>query len=111
MADAFDAAWDISKEDEMVSIRVPKGMVRLIETIMANPDMYLDVGYDGTMAGHYGGYTMRRPKMEGMFDSLYDDAEPVGPDFTGDYYGDDGEIRGNLSKLKLLDALRRMGLS
>jgi len=110
MADAFDAAWDISKEDEMVSIKVPKSMVPMIEKIMMNPDMYLDVGYDGAMAGHYGGYSMKRPDMSEMYDSLYDDAAPVGPDFTGDYFGDDGDIKGNLSQLKLMEALKRMGL-
>ena len=110
MADAFDAAWDISKEDEMVSMKVPKSMVPMIERLMMNPDVYHDHGYDGTMAGHYGGYSMKRPDMAEMYDPMDDEMSPLPDDYTGEYHGDDGNIQGYLSKLKLVDALRQMGL-
>lgn len=85
-------------------------MAKLMALIQSNPEMYHNRGYDGTMAGHFGGYSMKRPDMKGMYDSEYLEAEPVGDDYTGDYFGDDGNIRGTLSKVKLLDALKRMGL-
>jgi len=85
-------------------------MAKLMALIQSNPEMYHNRGYDGTMAGHFGGYSMKRPDMKGMYDSEYEEAEPVGEDYMGDYYGDDGNIRGTLSKIKLLDALKRMGL-
>ena len=94
----------------MVSIKVPKSMLPMIERIMMNPDVYHDSGYDGNMAGHYGGYSMSRPAMVEMYDPMDDEMSPLADDYTGEYHGDDGNIRGNLSKLKLLDALKRMGL-
>ena len=110
MADAFDAAWDISKDDEMVSIKVQKDMVPMIERIMMNPEIYHDVGYDGTMAGPYGGFSMKRPDMSEMYDPHDDSESPLSEDYTGMYAGADGDIRGELSKIRLLDALKRMGL-
>ena len=85
-------------------------LARVIDRFSENPDIYHDSGYDGNMAGHYGGYTLTRPDMTDLYNPMDEDMNPLPNDYTGEYYGDEGMIRGELSKLKLIDALRNMGL-
>ena len=90
--------------------KLPESINPLIDRFGENPDIYHDSGYDGNMAGHYGGYSLSRPDMKDMYDPYDEGMSPLGDDFTGEYHGDEGNIRGELSKLKLIDALRNMGL-
>jgi len=90
--------------------KLPESINPLIDRFGENPDIYHDSGYDGNMAGHYGGYTLTRPDMTDLYNPMDEDMTPLPNDYTGEYYGDEGMIRGELSKLKLIDALRNMGL-
>ena len=105
MADAFDAAWDISKEDEMVSIKVPKSMIPMIEMMMSDPEVYMDHGDEGGLP--YNVMSLKRPDMEGLYEPFEEYAD-LPPDYLGDYHGDDGSMRGHLQKVKLMELLRGM---
>ena len=49
---------------------------------------------------------MNRPDMTEMYEPMDEGLAPLGDDFTGEYHGDDGNIRGELSKIKLMQVLR-----
>ena len=107
----FDDMDDPRPSDVYEAPTMVRGdMAKLMALIQSNPEMYFDTGYDGNMAGHYGGYSMKRPDMTGFYQPMDEDESPLGDDYTGEYFGDDGNIRGELSKIRLLDALKRMGL-
>jgi len=103
-ADQQSIAQDI--EGGMVTMEVPASMVPMIEMLMSDPEVYRDIGYDGTEAGPYAQYTKDRPDMSELFDRHYEGGpyEPLAPDFMGDYEGED--IYGTLDKIKLMDMLR-----
>lgn len=100
-ADQRSIAQDI--EGGMVTMEVPASMVPMIEMLMTDPEIYQDIGYDGTMAGPYASYTRERPDMSELYERHYEGEEP-NPDFMGDYEGED--IYGTLEKIKLMDMLR-----
>lgn len=107
----FDDMDDPRPSDVYEAPMMVRGdMAKLMALIQSNPEIYHDVGYDGTMAGPYGGFSMKRPDMSEMYDPHDDSESPLPEDYTGMYAGADGDIRGELSKIRLLDALKRMGL-
>lgn len=101
-ADQRSIAQDI--EGGMVTMEVPASMVPMIEMLMSDPEVYRDIGYDGTDAGPYAQYTRERPDMSELYERHYEGDEPMSPDFMGAYEGED--IYGTLDKIKLMDMLR-----